>query len=259
MPTEERTTDPADDDATRVVPAIEDDPTATRPMPAVESDAGRSTDREAARARAESRGRSADEPYENLYAAPPEGSDDATAGAAAPVGFAGLGTARAADSEPQVIRRVVRGKSVTDRFNGAVALFILRLVTAAVAAVHGLQKLLNLGGTRDFFGQTQIPYPEWAALATSIGEVLIAGALLIGLLVRVAGFGLLVISVGALVFVQWAPFTFLQDGVTGFVGEKELLLAAVGLLFLLLGGGGWGADRMFRSAKSKGLVEEDDV
>ena len=242
-----------DDEPTRVVPAVPAaDADATRPMPAVEDDPPRSTDRDAARARTEARYRPADESYENLYA---------PAATAAPSGYTapGNGNEAAAPAQPQVIRRIVRGKPTTDKFHGALALFILRLVVAAIMGVHGAQKLLNLGATRQFFGQTMIPYPEWAALATGIGEVLIAGALIIGLLVRVAGLGIVLIAVGALVFVRWAPFQLFAQNQDGFVGEKELLLAAVGLLFLLLGGGGWGADRMFRSAKSKGQVEEDEA
>ena len=40
-------------------------------------------------------------------------------------------------------------------------------------------------------------------------------------------------------------------GQQGFLGELELVLAAVGLLFLCIGGGGWSIDRSFRSARAK--------
>jgi hypothetical protein len=36
----------------------------------------------------------------------------------------------------------------------------------------------------------------------------------------------------------------------GFTGELDLLLAAVGLTFLGVGGGGWGLDRTFRNRRT---------
>lgn len=220
--------DEADDgalDRTRTMPVVADEP------------AERSTDREAARARAEARRRPQPEPA-----------------VAAPV------AAPAPQPAPAAERRVVvrNRRHITDRFDGAVAMFILRLVTAAIMGTWGVQMLMNLGATRDFFGKTMLPYPHWAALVTAVACVLIALALIIGLLVRIAGLGVLLIAVGSLVFVTWAPFHLFAKGQNGFVGEFEVALAAVGLLFLLIGGGGWGADRMFRSNKSKGLPEEED-
>lgn len=213
----------------------------TRPMPVVDDAVSRSTDREAARARSATKARPADEPSASGYSS--TGSGAATG-------------AVVAESEPRVV--VERRRPTTDRWHGAFALFVLRLVCAAIFGVRSWQHLINLGATREFFGRTMLPYPQWAALATGIGEALIALSLVIGLLVRVAGLGMMIITVGALVFVLWAPFHLFAQGAAGFVGEHELLLAAAGLLFLLLGGGGWGADRMFRSNKSKGLPDDDD-
>ena len=55
---------------------------------------------------------------------------------------------------------------------------------------------------------------------------------------------------GALAFVQWGSWSPFKPGEAGFTGELELLLVGVGLLFLLVGGGGWSVDRGFRSRKT---------
>ncbi|MVA76950.1 DoxX family membrane protein [Auraticoccus sp. F435] len=141
-------------------------------------------------------------------------------------------------------------KHNTDRFLGSLGLFLLRLVTAAVMGVHGAQKLLDIDGTTQFFTSTALPYPEVFALVTAIGEVLIALALLLGLLVRVAGLGVLAISVGALVLVHWYRNPFVA-GQSGFQGELELVLAGVGLLLACVGGGWWGIDAALRRGRAR--------
>lgn len=141
-------------------------------------------------------------------------------------------------------------KHNTDRFLGSLGLFVLRLVTAAVMGVHGVQKLLDLGGTTQFFSSTALPYPEVLAVVTAVAEVLIALALVLGLLVRAAGLGVLLVAVGALVFVHWFQNPF-QAGTPGFAGEGELLLAGIGLLLLCVGGGWWGIDAAMRRGRAR--------
>lgn len=141
-------------------------------------------------------------------------------------------------------------KHSTDRFLGSLGLFLIRLIVAVIMGVHGAQKLLDLEGTTQFFATTALPYPEIFALVTAVGEVLIALALLLGLLVRVAGVGVLAISVGALVLVYWYQWPF-QEGTSGFQGELELLLAGAGLLFLCVGGGWWGIDAAMRRGRAR--------
>ena len=76
-----------------------------------------------------------------------------------------------------------------------------------------------------------------------------SAALVFGLLTRVAGLGVLLIAVGALTFVLWGNWSPFVAGRAGFVGELELLLAVVGLLFLCVGGGGFSLDRSFRKSR----------
>ncbi len=142
--------------------------------------------------------------------------------------------------------RPPRTRHVVDRWDGAIGLLLLRLVVAAIFAVRGLQKVQHLDVTRAQFAQVGIPYADTMAFAVGVCEVAIAVALIFGILVRVAGIGIAVIAIGALVYVKWRTGAVFTDGQPGFAGELELLLAAVGLAFAGLGGGGWTVDRRFR-------------
>ncbi len=141
-------------------------------------------------------------------------------------------------------------KGTNDKFLASFGLFVLRLATALVLGVHGVQKLMDLSGTQAFFASTALPYPQIAALVTAIAEVLIALALVFGLLTRLAGLGALLIGVGALVFVKWLKWPLVANQ-PGFAGEPELLLAAIGLLMLCVGGGWWSLDAAFRRGRAR--------
>ncbi|SDB79891.1 Uncharacterized membrane protein YphA, DoxX/SURF4 family [Raineyella antarctica] len=142
----------------------------------------------------------------------------------------------------------------TDRPAASLGLFVLRLAVAAVVGVRGAQQLMDIPGTINTFTQTALPYPEIFAWGTAVASVLIGVALVLGLLVRVAGLGTALVGIGALVYVYWwrSPF---ESGLTGFRGETELLLAAVGLFFLLVGGGAWGIDGAVRKGRLQRRAE----
>lgn len=148
-----------------------------------------------------------------------------------------------------------RPPRTTDKFAGSLGLLIFRWVVGLIMGVHGLQHLLNLEGTRQFFETTalrdlggQVPY--YAALATAIGEIAIALGLLVGFLTRIAGLGTALIGIGALVLVQWLTNPLDLNG-TGFAGELELLLTACGILLLLVGAGGWSVDGAMRRSRAR--------
>lgn len=144
------------------------------------------------------------------------------------------------DTGPERVRHVV------DRFDGAVGLLVLRLVTAAILAIRGLQMLQDQDLSSDQLAQWGLANPD--GLVIVVGAVAFASAflLIIGALVRVAGVAIAVLAVASLVYVQWRSGDVFTSGQPGFTGELELLLAAVGLTFAGLGGGGWGVDRRFR-------------
>jgi putative oxidoreductase len=148
--------------------------------------------------------------------------------------------------EPVVITR-----RTTDRFLGGFALFLLRLVVAAIMAVRGLEIVMNPAAAEQLFATTIIPEPAIMAMVTGVAALAIAVALVFGLLTRVAGLGVTLITGGALAFVLWGNWSPFVPGRSGFVGEFELLLAAVGLVLLCVGGGGFSLDRSFRKSRER--------
>ncbi len=146
--------------------------------------------------------------------------------------------------EPVVVTR-----RTTDRFLGAFSLFLVRLVVAAIMAVHGLAFVTDPIAAQELFATTIIPEPALMATITGFASLAIAVSLVFGLLTRVAGLGVLLIAGGALTFVLWGNWSPFVAGRAGFVGELELLLAVVGLLFLCVGGGGFSLDRSFRKSR----------
>lgn len=143
----------------------------------------------------------------------------------------------------------------TDRFFPSLGLLLLRLTMAVVFGVHGVQKLLAMEQTSQFFASlsffgTPLPYPSILALATGVAEVMIAVSLAFGFLVRFASVGVLLISIGALLMVRMTTLPNpLEAGATGISGELELVLAGVGALLLCVGGGAWALDRLFRRGR----------
>ncbi len=150
--------------------------------------------------------------------------------------------------EPVVIK-----ERTNDKFLGSLGILLVRLVVAGIFGIRGYQMLGDLAATQEQFAQTLLaPYAQVLAIVVGAAQLLIALALILGMLTRVAGLGVALIAGGALAFVWWGPtWSPFVQGRLGFLGELELLLAVVGLLLLLVGGGGWSIDRSFRSARAK--------
>lgn len=141
-----------------------------------------------------------------------------------------------------------RRRHVIDRFDAAAGLLVLRLATAAVVGVHGLQKIAELSATEQLLTQVGVPAPHIMALIFGPLEIAVAVALVLGIAVRAAGLGVAVIAVCALVLVKWTDHAALfVANQPGFTGDTEFLLAGVGLALLGVGGGGWGLDRKVRN------------
>lgn len=158
----------------------------------------------------------------------------------------GVGTVNETEWEEPQEERPPKTRHIVDRWDGAMGLLVLRIVVAAIFAIRGLQKVQHLDVTRTQFTQLGIPYADTVAFVVGVCEVAIAIALIFGIAVRIVGLGIAAIAIGALVYVKWRTNTIFTDGQPGFVGELELLLAAVGLMFAGVGGGGWTVDRRFR-------------
>jgi uncharacterized membrane protein YphA (DoxX/SURF4 family) len=142
-----------------------------------------------------------------------------------------------------------------DKFWGSVGLFLLRLVLAAIFAVRGLNLLTDIPAAQAMFAKTIIPEPGIMAIVTGVAALLIALSLVLGLLTRAAGLGIALIGGGALVFFFWGNWSPFVPGRAGFLGDFELLLAAVGILLLCIGAGGWSLDRSIRAGRERDKAE----
>ncbi len=147
----------------------------------------------------------------------------------------------------------------TDKFFPSLGLFILRLVTASILGVTSWQILgSGVDATANFLaGYPLIPEPRLVAwiLGFTLGGL--ALFLVIGLLQRLVGFLLLAIAVASLVFIRWGNFPIVEADTAGFIGDTDLLLAAVGLLLLSMGGGRWGIDGAFRASRAAAKAERE--
>ncbi|MGV8845070.1 hypothetical protein [Tessaracoccus sp.] len=148
----------------------------------------------------------------------------------------------------------------TDRFFPSLGLFVLRLVVAGVLGLTSFQILgSGVDSTADFLaGVPLIPEPRLVAWILGFTLGVMALLLVIGLLQRVVGFVLLAVAVCSLVFIRWGNFAIFTKNVEGFIGDKDLLLAAIGLLLLTLGGGAWGIDGAFRRARAASKAERQN-
>jgi putative oxidoreductase len=126
---------------------------------------------------------------------------------------------------------------------------ILRLTLAVVIFPHGAQKVLGwFGGhgfksTLQFFTTSGIP--TGFALLAMAAEFLGPLGLAIGLLTRVAAFGIACVMLVAIVTVHWQHGFFMnwsgdQQG-EGF--EYHLLALGIALALMIMGAGTWSVDR----------------
>jgi len=114
-----------------------------------------------------------------------------------------------------------------------VARLLARLGLGAVFLAHGWQKLVTNGvaGTADFFASVGVPLPSVSAWVATVVELVGGAALVLGVLVPVAGVLLAAHMLGAFIFVHAGKGLFVSDGGYELVlalGVSSLLLAAVG-------------------------------
>ncbi|MBI4402092.1 MAG: DoxX family protein [Nitrospirae bacterium] len=126
---------------------------------------------------------------------------------------------------------------------------ILRVMLGVVMFPHGAQKLLGwfggfgFSGTMGFFTD-QMHIPAVLAFLVVITESFGSLGLIIGLLSRVAAFGIACIMVVAIWLVHW-PHGFFMNWFGKQAGEGfeyHLLVLAVCAALLLTGGGKWSVD-----------------
>ena len=153
----------------------------------------------------------------------------------------------AAPAQEQAHAAAVRPiKRTTDKWLPSLGLLLFRWVIAAILGIRGYQMITDIPATRDLMARIGLPYLDYLPWALAIALLLGALGLVFGFAVRIIGLCVAALAICVLVMVKWGVVPIFQSGVTGFIGELEVLLASAGLLLVTLGGGAWGIDGGWR-------------
>ncbi|MFI6604287.1 DoxX family membrane protein [Nonomuraea sp. NPDC050536] len=135
-----------------------------------------------------------------------------------------------------------------------IAALIARVTLGVIFLAHGLVHW-QIGFTPlgRLFATTGMPLPQLAATYTMLAEIVGGFLLIVGLLVRLAALALLVVWIGAIVFVHATHGIF----VTNNGWELVASFGASMLLFMALGGGRFGIDGIINTSyKRRGAAKE---
>jgi len=113
------------------------------------------------------------------------------------------------------------------------SLLVLRLVLAFIFLWHGLQKLMNVEGTMNFFASLPL-LPGFLGPIVGVVEVAAGVAFLTGFFWKYAAWAIVIIMVGALLFVQ-IPGAIANGVNAGFT--RDLMILAGGLIIISFGVG----------------------
>lgn len=132
---------------------------------------------------------------------------------------------------------------------GKYALTVVRVVLGVIFFMHGSQKVLGLFGggglAATVQGFTGMGMPAALAYLVCFTEFLGGLGLVVGLLSRLAAFGIMCVMIGAVAMVHWKNGFFLQN--QGY--EYNLALIGLSLGVILGGPGCCGFDNLFCKKK----------
>ena len=139
--------------------------------------------------------------------------------------------------------------------DGAVVGLILRLILAVVIFPHGAQKALGWFGGHGFKGTmkyfTDSGIPTGFALLAITAEFFGPLGLAVGLLTRVAAFGIACIMLVAIITVHW-PHGFFMNWFGNQKGEGfeyHLLVLGIAVTLIIIGAGKWSLDGFLADAR----------
>ena len=124
------------------------------------------------------------------------------------------------------------------------ALIVVRLAVALVLFLHGWHRFVTVGMSTEIARLTHhgLPYPAVLGWGAVIFEMIGAVLLAFGLLTPLIGLGMLVENVAIIAWLKASHGYLVSTG--GY--EYNLVLAAVGLVFLAFGGGRGAVDTLLR-------------
>jgi putative oxidoreductase len=139
--------------------------------------------------------------------------------------------------------------------DGAVFGLILRLILAVVIFPHGAQKALGWFGGHGFKGTmkyfTNSGIPTGSALLAIAAEFLGPLGLAVGLLTRVAAFGIACVMLVAIITVHWPHGFFINwyGNQKGEGIEYHLLALGIAITLIIVGAGAWSLDGALATAR----------
>ena len=141
-----------------------------------------------------------------------------------------------------------------------VGLLIARLGVGGILLIHGWQHW-QAGVSRlvETYTAVGAPYPEVGAWATIIFELVAGIFLIVGVLTRFVGAGIVTLSVLNISYLSYTfgPELLRPDGSYNGGYEYDVALGLLGLLFFVFGAGAISIDRLF--TRKKPVTEEEDL